>query len=553
MKELDSGCTWHKEKNKIIIDKIYDKLKDKIDVRVNNGKNHKQLNQEEYLKIINKFKENNKEDYDNGNIKKVFLDNLSIYRGTTNWIGSIGFIIYFIYNNIEGWITIKEYIRKNNKTKLNIIYDDKSYYITTDSLKKCELGKILGRYTSDFKIEVEQTLQDDKRDITILDRKYIKRKNKYGNEKWYKYKCNKCGWNEGWIRESNLLKSRGCSCCHGNTLVQGINDIPTTAPWMVKYFKNGYDEAKLYTKWGSGNPNNPKGYICPICLECRRIKSKKIAIGDIYARQTIACSCGDGKSYGEKFIMSIFEQLNVEFETEYSPKWIGAKRYDFYITNFNAITEVHGIQHYEERGREEGRHLKEEQENDRLKKQFALSNDIKEENYIVIDCRKSNLEWIKNNILKSNLSKLFDLSKIDWIKAQEFACSNLVKVACEYKKNNSNLTTVDIGILMKLNCLTICRYLKQGNGIWCNYDAKEEKRKGCSKLGKNGKPIEIFKDGISLGYFESACSLERQSEELFGIKLWNSAIIKVCKNQQVSHNGYTFRQISKQEYKERIS
>lgn len=90
--------------------------------------------------------------------------------------------------------------------------------------------------------------------------------------------------------------------------------------------------------------------------------------------------------------------------------------------------------------------------------------------------------------------------------------------------------------------MTITRWLKQGSGIWCDYNAKEERFKTASKSGKaSGKSVEIFKNNISLGIFPSAMELERQSEKIFGIKLGNSAISSVCRNDYEMYKGYTFK------------
>ena len=48
-------------------------------------------------------------------------------------------------------------------------------------------------------------------------------------------------------------------------------------------------------------------------------------------------------------------------------------------------------------------------------------NDIKEFGIgIVIDCKYSELNYIKRNILDSRLNEIFDLSIIDWLKCEEF-------------------------------------------------------------------------------------------------------------------------------------
>ena len=50
--------------------------------------------------------------------------------------------------------------------------------------------------------------------------------------------------------------------------------------------------------------------------------------------------------------------------------------------------------------------------------ELALRNGIDE--YIIIDCRKSNLNWIKNNILDSSLVNIFKLDDIDWELCDEY-------------------------------------------------------------------------------------------------------------------------------------
>ena len=97
-----------------------------------------------------------------------------------------------------------------------------------------------------WKYEIGQIVKDDKRNITIID-KEIRICNKIKsieNKKYYKYKCNKCGYNEGWMIEGNLLIGNGCRCCGGKTVIKGINDIATTHPNIVKYFKYKDDSYK---------------------------------------------------------------------------------------------------------------------------------------------------------------------------------------------------------------------------------------------------------------------------------------------------------------------
>ena len=64
-----------------------------------------------------------------------------------------------------------------------------------------KFGGILNEVTKSFKLKIGDEIKDEGRDITIIDREYRERNTdgKYRNDKWYKYRCNKCGWDEGWI------------------------------------------------------------------------------------------------------------------------------------------------------------------------------------------------------------------------------------------------------------------------------------------------------------------------------------------------------------------
>lgn len=403
----------------------------------------------------------------------------------------------------------------------------------------------------DFKYEIKQYIKDDKRDLVIIDRKYIKDKNGW-NYKYYKYKCNKCGFDCGehyikgqykkeyWVSESSLKTGNDCACCRPShkVTVLGINTIWDTDRWMIDLGVSEED-AKRYTKAS----NQKIEVACPDC----GVK-KSIAICDIYTKKSISCTnCGDGVSYPEKFMMNVLNQLCVEFKRQYSPEWIKNKLYDFYLPKYNIIIETHGKQHYEYSGR--GRSLAEEQENDKYKRELALENCVSE--YIVIDCRYSEMDFIKNNILDSEFSNIFDLSKIDWLKCEELALKNIVKEVCEYWNNKKESETT--GTIANNNSWgikdrgTISKYLKKGSNLdWCDYDGKEELKKSVSKNGKsNSKSVEIFKDGISLGIFESCAELERQSEDLFGVRLLKSKISSVCIGKRKTHKGFVFRYLDK--------
>ena len=421
----------------------------------------------------------------------------------------------------------------------------------TENFEKCKIGVILNKITNNFKIEIGQSFKNDKRDLVITDREY---KNKNGcNRKYYKYTCNKCGWTEGWIIEYDLLKGKGngCSCCHKLTVVLGINTMWDTDRWMCDLGVSEED-AKKYTKCTS----NKIKVTCPNCG-----KDKNIKISDIYRYSSISCNCSDKISYPQKFMFSILEQLKINFKTEFNPKWctyinyndinkIKTGRYDFlledvFIDDKQIIIETDGGFHSKD-NKMSGQTKEESEYIDFTKDTLALENGYK---VIRIDCSKSNLEYIKNNIINSKLSTLFDLNVIDWNKVQDFALSNLVKEVCNYKKNNPHLSTFDIGKIMNFNNNTIREWLKTGTKLdWCNYDVEKERNNHNTKCKDKlkemaSKPVEIFKDNISLGIFTSCTELERQSENLFGVKLLHPTISKVARGEKCKYKGFYFKYI----------
>ena len=163
------------------------------------------------------------------------------------------------------------------------------------------------------------------------------------------------------------------------------------------------------------------------------------------------------------------------------------------------------------------------------------------------------MELIENSVLQSELNNIFNLNDIDWLQCEEFALSNRVKEICDYwhlhnEINQEGLTAEYVSKIFKLSKTVIIYYLNKGVKLgWCNYNPKKEQSKGGIKSGKcKSKTVEIFKDGKSLGIFPSCAELERQSEELFGVKLLNSNISAVCCGERKHHKGFTFKYVDKQ-------
>ncbi len=441
-------------------------------------------------------------------------------RNQINWENSVGCEIEYVYNWNEecskGVLKIVKYEVKKQK----VYFEGYEKGTRTNELQNCKLGSVLGFISLEFKYEIGVII--DK--LIIIDKEY--RIDKKGTKwKWYKYKCNKCG-NEDWITEYNLKKGQRCNACcpTPQKATLGINTIWDTARWMVDLGVSEED-AKTNTQ-GSGKKIEVK------CPDCGRIK--KIAPHIIYRYHSIGCSCSDSVSYPEKLMESLLIQLNVKYECQYRTDWSKNKRYDFYLSDYNIIIETHGLQHYEESNR--GRSLKEEQENDKSKKDSALKNGIK--NYIVIDCRVSELEYIKNNILNSKLNELFDLSDINWNKCEEYALKNKAKEVCDYYKKHKGIFIIDLAKEFSVDRHTVRNYLKKGAKLgWCEYNAKEEARRGCKRGGKsNSKPVSQFTlEGEFIKTYPSASEAERQ------IGICDSNIRACCNGKYKKAGGYIWK------------
>lgn len=398
-------------------------------------------------------------------MRKTYFDNLPrrkiVGREFIDWENSNNCMVKFIYDDIEGMIKIINYNKNNNHIFFE--YDNSVYELNKQGLVECRLSVILKAHNKKSTYNIGDEIKDLKRNLLITDVNYAILKNDEGKRIWYKYTCLKCGWTDGLISESDLVSDKGCSCCKGFTVVEGINDIPTTAPWMIPYFQGGYDEAKLYTYQTSKR-------IYPICPDCGTIKDKSKTINKIYSNKSIGCICGDGISYPEKFIFSLLSQLEIKFIRQFSKvniKWCEKYLYDFMISNIDCIIETNGMQHYHN-ANGNWNSLDEIQKTDEIKELIAYQNNIK--HYIVLDCRKSELKWIKKSVLESELPALFNFTEnsIDWNECERFATSNIVKKVCEYKKQNQSKTVKDISNIFNLSNSAIKSYLRRGNKLgWC--------------------------------------------------------------------------------------
>ena len=180
--------------------------------------------------------------------------------------------------------------------------------------------------------------------------------------------------------------------------------------------------------------------------------------------------CGDGISYPNKFGRAFLKQLPIQnHKCEYSPCWGGNYHYDNYFQykTQEYILEMDGFLHYKESSLTK-QTLNERQIIDTIKTNLAIEHGI---HVIRINCLLPNCDYIKNNILNSELSLMFDLSNINWSLCDMVGQKSIVKEACDLYM--SGVTTLQhIGNILQVHRATVREYLKRGEKLgWCNYTA----------------------------------------------------------------------------------
>lgn len=290
------------------------------------------------------------------------------------------------------------------------------------------------------------------------------------------HKCKKDGYE--WETEPNhIINGMGCPVCAKKTIGPPPN---YTNSIFASEYKNYFSEYMTEEQMKSYMPKSEKK-IPVKCPKCGYIK--KIAICDLL-RNGLGCyKCSDGVSYPNKFGRAFIEQLDVKnVDYEYSPNWLvinGNKcAFDIYFeyNNIKYIIEMdgglgHGNFSYK---RSDGNDV------DGLKRDFQKDKLAKDHNIYVIriDCKKSDQNYIKTNIMNSVLPNIlkFKESDIDWFKCDEFATSSFILKAGELW--NEGFIIKEIAEKMKININTVRRYLKQCAKLGkCDYSKENVKKR----------------------------------------------------------------------------
>lgn len=422
-----------------------------------------------------------------------------------DWYSTVNTDVLILYNNSQYTLHINSY--NSAKGLFNITF--KELEITKDiylsSVRNLKLNNIIPKIAdlNDIKwyYKIGDIVNDNLRNMKIISYDLQKNKNNH-NIKSYLYECLNCG-NKDLITEKSLKRGCNCSVCSHTKVVQGINDIATTHPDICIYFVD-----PSVCKTISIGTRKSFEVICP---NCRYKKPKKMQPKTLIYNGIACPKCSDSISFGEKYFLSLLDQLNIPYKYQYEPNWsINKHKYDFYLYYINCIIEVHGLQHYEEcfkikNSKRSSRTLKEEQENDLYKKHLALQNNTV--HYIVIDARESYGRFIKNSILNSELTNILNLDTIDWIKCNKDAFKSKLKEACDLY--NEMYTISGIAEKLNLNRKTIRHYLLRGSKVsLCNYTPKDSIKESFKRTNKRNlnKPVVCLETKTSYTSIKEASS-----------------------------------------------
>ena len=268
-------------------------------------------------------------------------------------------------------------------------------------------------------------------------------------------------------------------------------------PRYCKDVKNPEDGYKLTRR-----SDKKADWLCPDC-GCE-IKQK--TVNNTTMNGLVCPLCGNTRSLGHRIVNAVLSELEIEFINEKSFYWGDGKSYDIYIESMNCIVEVNGIQHYEEGGFNTmcGMTLEQEIANDKYKKELAITNGI--ENYIYIDSRKSDIDFIIQSIKNNQeFNILFNIKNISWENViNNSSTSDVITIRDLYNQGKSvpEIQKVvhlsDTVIQRKLHALT--EY-----GL-CNYKGVEEcfkpvvclnTKEEFASLQEAGKAYNIDANGIS--------------------------------------------------------
>lgn len=294
--------------------------------------------------------------------------------GKNRWVLCNDTPIPFCYNEIIGTM-YATYIRESGKIKIH--YNGKDYFVEKGNLLRGKIGGIIHDTSHSYNVG------EIKNGGIIKERIFI------GKRKGYLMACLFTGL-EYQVKEFHLKDGnfnpyiKGKKVWWGNWLYNEKR--------ILKYLKN-MEDAKKYSK------KSHKKILC----RCPKCHSEKYIIIKNLTVQGFGCEkCSRRRSFPERVVGSVLTLNNIDYINEYIFDDLKHRRFDFYLPSLNTVIEAHGLQHYEKIDFFKYDVI----EGDKNKREYCKVNNI---DLIVIDCRKSNLNFILSQIEKHDFFKDLNL------------------------------------------------------------------------------------------------------------------------------------------------
>ena len=393
----------------------------------------------------------------------------------------------------------------------------------------------MSKRISQYRYNVGDIIQTDKIHYEVLQQTRIGKPKYNTSVKAYRVRCRKCGYKQEYS-QAQILSGYGCGVCNGKIIVHGINSIQDLAPWMVDWLNDPQD---AYRYAPTSNV-----YIEAKCHDCGY--TKKIRLSNLHYRHGFKCPiCGDGKSFPQRFMTNLFLMNNVDFISQLSSKnfsWVGKKRYDFYLPQYNSIVQAHGIHHYKEM-KDFTISGEKQRIRDHKKEKLALQNGISP--YIVIDFSNDEITHIKRNITQSGLLDLIGLSpdNIDWEQIYRRSAQTIIKKVCDYYERTRD-SHFNIGKKFGINHITVGRYLRKGAKLgWTTFVVGQ-------RSGKQGLELKYEArdpNGTIICHAQSAQEIKNVISQKYLISISVSSIYRVVNGETDNVRGFKFSRIDKGE------
>lgn len=536
---------------------------------------------------------------------KCYFENLPKYEvrkkdGTQikiDWKKSTGYLIPFEFKNVVGEFKVVDYDSKTQKVALK--YGEQIHHIATSQLLACRLGGVLGVHKRDY-IYKENQILDKNGQGKILERF---RKGK-GNTRHYLIECLRC--HNTYDRSEGHLKDRGVKC---PVCGDGISYPTKFMDAMLLQLNHPFKKEYIFENIKNKRYDFYIEDINTV-IEVHGIQHYRSSFGgrtledeqkNDKLKKELAYQNGvehyiviDARLSKTDWIKSsvlnsklseLFDLTNVDWEqcNEFAT---GSLTYEIcllYKDGDPSITDKIGkelgitrgtIVNHLKRGAEFGwcdydpsriQSLN-GREKSKLKSKpvICLENGLEfesasecgriSEKVFGVKLSPSKIALVCSGVNKTHKGYSFKFKNPEDVQYPKFLKNELALKICEAKAKDESLLTTDLSKMFNIKQDRVRSYLIKGASMGlCSYNPSLESKKGYTryledkKRNEGLKRVEVFKNGISQGIYNSIKDLIEASMEDFGVNFTQSSVIHACLGKRKSHKGYTFNYIEVEE------